>query len=72
MEPSMAFLTLKMVEYKKREDIQKSLRFPQFVFNELSKARPEICEQIVGTEYDFYYDDVLSHEKWEEVKKLWV
>jgi hypothetical protein len=61
-----------MVEYKKRQDLQKSCRFPQFLFNELNKVKPEICEQIVGTEHDFYYDTILSYEKWEEVKKFWV
>lgn len=68
---SSCFLISCIAKYGNRDVADKSLRFPQYLFNELHSVRPDISEKIVATENDFYYDDKLDGEKWKVVSELW-
>ena len=37
--------------------LQKDLRMGQSYFNALAKVKPEVADQIIGTEYDCFYAD---------------
>lgn len=65
------FLIETITEYSKRQDVQKSQRFPQFLFNKLSDEKPKIANELLGSMYDFYYDNELPEWKWEKVSYWW-
>ena len=66
---SECFLLDCIVKYKNIEET--NLRFPQFLFNELYEERLDIVREIIGTEYDFYYDEKLDGSKWGYVTSIW-
>jgi len=65
------FLVEAITEYSKRQGVQKDQRFTQFLFDKLSKERPKIADELLGSMYDFYYDDKLLQWKWEKVTQWW-
>lgn len=65
------FLVEAISEYSKRQDVQGCQRFPQFLFNKLVDKKPKIANELIGSMYDFYYDDKLSGWKWEKVSYWW-
>ena len=65
------FLVEAISEYSKKQDVQKSQRFPQFLFNKLADKKPKIANELLGSMYDFYYDDKLLEWKWEKVSYWW-
>lgn len=68
---SSFFLMKTAREYSKREDVQKVMRFPQFLFNKLAEEKPEIANEILGTTDDFFYDEILTKDKWDKVCEYW-
>lgn len=71
MKESELYLNNALTEYGKREDVRKVMRFPQFLFQKLSKDRPKIADELLGSMYDFYYDEMLPEWKWEKVTQWW-
>ena len=65
------FLMEATTEYSKRQDVQKSQKFPQFLFNKLADEKPKVANELLGSMYDFYYDDKLPEWKWEKVSYWW-
>lgn len=68
---SMCWLALAISEWNSSDEIRKYQRFPQFVWNRLSYEKPNLLNQIIGTEKDFFHDDFLTKEKWVFIGENW-
>ena len=49
----------------------KLLRLGQFYFTLLVSKRPDVVDSISGSEFDPFYQEVLSSELHEKVESLW-
>jgi hypothetical protein len=63
------YLTEKLVEYFSKN--RPGVRFTQFLYNCLCDDKPKIADELLGSAYDFYYDERLTEEKWQMVRKWW-
>ena len=63
------YLTEKLVEYFKED--RHGVRFPKFLSDCITVDKPKIADELLGSAWDFYYDEKLSEEKWDMVRKWW-
>ena len=63
------YLVEKLKEYY-NEDLP-GIRFTQYLSNCLSNDRPKIADELLGSPWDFYYDEKLTEYKWNMVRQWW-
>lgn len=63
------FIAIVAIGYEKQS---KDMRFGQYFFNMLDNYRPNISEQILGTEFDPYYiDGKIPQQMLDKIEELW-
>ena len=67
----LADLAIQYEAHLKVTPPHKLLRLGQFYFTLLVSMRPDIADQVAGSEFDPFYKEELSSELHEKVEAIW-